>query len=229
MKQARVLPRAIAAAAALIVLGACSSLIPPIPVTDLYGVDGLQVDLAHVGADVDVAAGPNVTSFEGTFQTQFDAEGIDLPGFISASVLQESVTIAATVQITVPGEDATTLLDGFTIVGAQVALDIAVDGSSIGTAGGLATFATPLPVSRQSCTYDGTDTVCTYTATVDGDDHSVVVVASSTSAKAIFDALTAGETIDVDGSYAVTLGAPGLTSSAIVRVTLATSNGSIRF
>jgi len=229
MKHARVRLRVLAAASVLIALGACSSLIPPIPVTDLFGVDGLQVDLTHSGNDVAAAAGPNVTSFEGAFETQFDADGIDLPGFIRASVLQESVTIAATVQITVPGEDATTILDGFTIVGAQVALEVSVDGEVIGTAGGLASFPTPLPVSRQSCSYDGTDTVCTYTATVDGDDHSVVVVASSTSAKAIFDALTAGDTIDVDGSYAVTLGAPGLTSSAVVRVTLATSNGSIRF
>ena len=229
MKHARVRMRALVAAFAVLAVGACSSLIPPIAVNDLYGVDGLQVEMTHQATDVATAAGPAVTSFQGSFQTQFDAQQIDLPGFISASALQETFTISADVQITVPGEDVSSELDGFTLVGGQVAVSAFVDGEEIGTAGGLTTFATPLPVSRQSCTFDGTDTVCAYTATVDLEDHGIVVVASGASAKAIFDALTAGETLDVEGTYRVTLGAPGLTSSAIVRVTLSTSEGSIRF
>ena len=230
MRNAYAGARRLAAAIALVGLGACSGLLPPIPVTDLYGVDGARVDLTHAGSGAASAAlGPSVTSFQGSFETQFDAEGIDLPGFVSAIELQESVTIAANVELTVPGEDAVSHLDGFTVVGGRVALRFYVDAGLIGTAGGLASFSPGLAVSRQSCAFDGFDTRCTYLATVDPSEQGIVVVASAASAKAVFDAMTAGETLEVEGTFDVTLEAPGLTSSAIVRVALATSGGSIRF
>lgn len=131
--------------------------------------------------------------------------------------------------MTVVGEDAVAELDGFEVVGAQVELAIFVDGTQIGTAGGVASFGSGLPVSRQICTFDGFDTTCAYNATVDTAEHAVVVVASAASAKAVFDAMTAGDTLEVRGSVAVTLAAPGLTSSAFVRVTLDTLDGSIKF
>jgi len=134
----------VVAVVALLVMGACSGLVPPLEVDDLFGMDGLTIELLGVG-EVSTAA-----------------------------------------------------------------------------------FTPPITFTRGSCAYV-TDTVCNYTASANVADHAIVVSASAASAKAVFDAMQAGATLEIQGVFDVVLGEPGLTTSASVQVTLNTSDGSIEF
>lgn len=216
------------AAVAVVLVGACSNLIPPIEVDNLFGIDGVPVTLAATEAGLGALALPNGTSFEGTISGSVTSEGFDLPAFVNASLMEESVVIGANVQVTVAGEDATALLGDFSLVSSSISLQVSVEGASIATASGAATFDSPLVVTRGTCSYV-VDTVCSYTATVSSEDHAIVVSATAASANAVFDALQDGDTLDVTGTYAVTLASPGLTRSATVRVTLDTAGGTITF
>jgi hypothetical protein len=216
-----------AVVAVLAMVGACSQFVPPIPVDDLFGLDGLQVDLLGSGA-LSTNAGPKTTSFAGTISAFVDSDGFDLPAFINATLMQETVVIDADVQITVEGEDATSEMTNFSLTAGQVSLEVRVDGSTIATAAGAATFTPPLAVTRVSCAY-AVDTVCTYAAAANVDSHGIVVTATAAAPKAVFDAMRDGRLLEITGTFAVTLAEPGLTNSAIVRVTLNTSGGSIKF
>jgi hypothetical protein len=217
-----------AVVAVLTMVGACSQFVPPIPVDDLFGLDGLQVDLVGSGGAVSTMAGPKTTAFSGSLSAFVDSDGFDVPAFINAALMQESVVIGANVQITVLGEDARSELTDFTLTGGQIALQVRVDGTLIATASGSATFSPALALTRGDCSY-ALNTVCTYVASVNADQHAIVVTATAASAKAVFDAMRDGETLEVSGTFSVTLGEPGLTNSAIVRVTLNTKDGSIKF
>lgn len=217
-----------AALAVAVLVSACSNLIPPIEVNNLFGIDGVAVDLAGSGATVGALALDPVTSFEGTISGTVTSEGFDLPAFITASLMEESVVIGADVVVTVEGEDATGLLGSFSLLSGEVALEVRVDGVVIADAAGSATFGTPLVVTRDSCSF-GVDTVCDYSAAVSSADHAIVVSASATDANAVFEALQNGDTLVISGTYGVTLASPGLTESAIVRVILNTSGGTITF
>jgi len=197
-------------------------------VDDLFGLDGLQVNLIGSGGAVVTMAGPKTTSFEGTIASLVETDGFDLPAFISATLMQETVVIGADVQVTVVGEDARSELTSFALTAGQIALQVRVDGTQIATATGAATFAPTLAMTRESCNYS-VDTVCSYVAAANVDSHGIVVTATTASAKAVFDAMKDGETLEITGTFAVTLADPGLTNSAIVRVTLNTSGGSIKF
>lgn len=217
-----------AAVAVVVLVGACSNLIQPVDVDNLFGIDGVLVDLTATVAEVGPLALDNETSFAGTVSGSVVSEGFDLPAFINASLMEESVVIGANVQVTVPGEDARALLGDFSLVGGTLSLQVRVDGSLIATASGAATFTPPLDVTQVSCSY-AVDTVCSYTADVSAADHAIVVSASAASANAVFEAMQNGETLDVTGTYSVTLASPGLTGSAVVRVTLNTAGGTIAF
>jgi len=217
-----------AAIAVVVLAGACSNLIPPVEVNNLFGIDGVPVDLTATDAGVGALALPNGTSFAGTISGSVASEGFDLPAFINASLMEESVVIGANVEVSVPGEDATALLGDFSLLSGSLSLQISVDGSQIATASGAATFDTPLALERASCTFV-VDTACDYTATVSAEDHAIVVSASAASANAVFQAIQEGKTLDITGTYAVTLASPGLTRSAVVRVTLDTAGGTITF
>lgn len=219
-----------AAIGMLLLVGACGGLIPPIEVENLFGIDGVEVDLAAAagGAAVGALALPAGTEFEGEISGSVTSEGFDLPAFITASLMEESVVIGADVVVTVEGEDARGVLGNFSLLFGEIDLQVSVDGSVIGTASGDATFATPLVVTRDSCSYL-IDTVCDYTATVSSADHAIVVSASAASANAVFEALQDGDTLVISGTYAVTLASPGLTRSAVVRVALETAGGTITF
>lgn len=217
-----------AAIAVVVLAGACSNLIPPVEVDNLFGIDGVPVDLAASDAGVGALALPNGTSFAGSISGSVVSEGFDLPAFITASLLEESVVIGANVTVTVPDEDATGLLDDFSLLSGTLSLQVSVDGSQIATASGAATFAAPLDVTLGSCSY-AVDTVCSYTAAVSAEDHAIVVSASAASANAVFQAIQEGKTLDIAGTYTVTLASPGLTRSAVVRVILDTAGGTITF
>lgn len=216
------------ASAVLVVAGACSQFVPPIPVDDLFGMDGLQVDLIGVGGTVSTMAGPKTTTFVGTIGAVVETDGFELPAFITAALMQETVVIDAAVQITVAGEDARIELTNFALNTGQIALQVMVDGTQIATASGSATFAPALAVNRVSCSY-AVDTVCSYVAAANVDNHGIVVTATAASARAVFDAMRDGKTLGITGTFSVTLDDPGLTNSAVVRVTLNTSGGSIKF
>lgn len=217
-----------AAVAVVVLVGACSNLIQPIEVDNLFGIDGVPVTLAATEADVGALALSSGTAFEGTISGSVTSEGFDVPAFVNASLMEESVVIGANVQVTVPGEDATALLDDFSLVSGSISLQVSVDGSQIATASGAATFDPPLVLTRGTCSYV-VDTVCSYTAAVSAADHAIVVSATAASANAVFEALQDGDTLDITGTYAVTLESPGLTRSATVRVTLNTAGGTITF
>ena len=228
MRRARVWFLSGAVATVLLLVGACSQFVPPIPVDDLFGLDGLQVNLIGSGGAVLTMAGPKTTSFEGTIAAVVETDGSDVPAFISATLMQETVVIGADVQVTVVGEDALSELTNFALTAGQIALQVRVDGTQIATATGAATFAPALAMTRESCSYS-VDTVCSYVAAANVDSHGIVVTATTASAEAVFDAMKDGETLEITGTAAVTLADPGLTNSAIVRVTLNTSGGSIKF
>ena len=217
-----------AAVAVVVLAGACSELIPPVEVTNLFGIDGVPIDLVAAGGAVETSALPVGTSFEGTISGSVTSEGFDLPAFINASLLEESVAIGAGVQVTVPGEDARAVLTDFAMESGQISLQVRVDGTLLATASGVGTFDPPLEVTLGTCSYV-TNTVCSYTAAVDVEAHAIVVSVSAAAANAVFEAMQEGATLDITGTYAVTLEEPGLTQSAIVRVTLETSGGSISF
>jgi hypothetical protein len=218
----------VSAIAVVVLVGACSSLIPPIEVDNLFGIDGVVVNLAAEGAEVGALALPTGTSFEGTVSGTVTSEGFDLPAFVNASLMEESVLIGADVDVKVEGEDATGLLGDFSLVTGEIALEVRVDGIIIATASGAAVFSPPLVVTRDACTFSG-DTTCDYTATVVAADHAVVVSTSAEDANAVFEALQDGDTLVISGTYGVTLASPGLTESAIVSVTLRTAGGKIGF
>jgi hypothetical protein len=218
----------VSAIAVVVLAGACSSLIPPIAVDNLFGIDGVVVDLAAEGAEVGALALPNGTSFEGTVSGTVTSEGFNLPAFVNASLMEESVLIGADVDVKVEGEDATGLLGDFSLVTGEIALEVRVDGIIIATASGAAAFSPPLVVTRDACTFS-VDTTCDYTATVVAADHAIVVSASAEDASAVFEALQNGDTLVISGTYGVTLASPGLTESAIVSVTLKTAGGKIGF
>jgi hypothetical protein len=215
--------------AVVVLVGACSNLIPPVEVDNLFGIDGVAVELEAPGAALGaLALGPG-TSFEGTISGSVTSQGFDLPTFINASLMEESVVIGADVQVTVPDEDVTAELGDFSVVSGALSLEVRVDGIRIGTASGAAVFNPPLEVSLVSCDVVLGDTVCSYSADVSAEDHAIVVSASATSANAVFEAMQDGETLSITGTYGVTLEQPGLTQSAVVRVILKTSGGSISF
>lgn len=217
-----------AAIAVVVLAGACSNLIPPVEVDNLFGIDGVPVDLAATDIGLGAQALMPGTSFAGSISGSVVSEGFDLPAFINASLMEESVVIGANVTVTVPGEDATGLLDDFSLLSGSLSLQVSVDGSQIATASGAASFDAPLVVERASCTF-AVDTVCDYTATVSAEDHAIVVSASAASANAVFQAIQDGKTLDITGTYAVTLASPGLTRSAVIRVILDTAGGTITF
>jgi len=216
------------AVAVVVLAGACSSLIPSVAVNNLFGIDGVVVDLTASGAEVGALALDNGTSFEGTISGSVTSAGFDVPAFVSASLMQESVVIGADVLVTVPDEDARAVLNDFSMVSGELSLQVRVDGLLIGTASGTATFSPPLAVTRVACSYV-VDTVCDFTAAVSAADHAIVVSATAASANAVFEAMQDGATLDITGTYAVTLASPGLTRSATVRVTLNTAGGTISF
>lgn len=216
----------------LVALGACSGLVPDIAADDLFGINGVPVQLSAAdGGGVSASALPPSTSFEGSFEGSFVSDGFDVPSIVNASGLSEDVVIEATVTVEVLGEDATELLGDFTLVSGSIALQVYQDGSQLGTAAGAATFSPGILVSRTSCSYDAGSnaTSCLYTAAVDPSQHAITVAASAASANAVFDAMRDGGVFDVQGQFAVTLAAPGLTASAVVTVVLNTSDGKITF
>jgi len=218
-----------AAVAAVVLVGACSSLIPPQSVENLFGIDGVEVDLAATGgAALGTLALPPGTEFEGPISGSVTSEGFDLPAFINASLMEESVLIGADVDVTVEGEDARGDLGDFSLLSGEVDLVVWVDGIIIATASGSATFGTPLVVTRDTCDFL-VDTICDYSATVVAADHAIVVSASAADANAVFEALQNGDTLVISGTYGVTLASPGLTRSAVVRVALNTAGGTISF
>jgi hypothetical protein len=218
----------VSAIAVVVLAGACSSLIPPIEVDNLFGIDGVVVDLAAEGAEVGALALPNGTSFEGTVSGTVTSEDFDLPAFVNARLMEESVLIGVDVDVKVEGEDATGLLGDFSLVTGEIALVVRVDGIIIATASGAAAFSPPLVVTRDACTFS-VDTTCDYTATVVAADHAIVVSTSAEDANAVFEALQNGDTLVISGTYGATLASPGLTESAIVSVTLKSAGGKIGF
>ncbi|MFO8150868.1 MAG: hypothetical protein R6T93_11275 [Trueperaceae bacterium] len=217
-----------AAVAVVVLAGACSNLIPPVEVNNLFGIDGVPIDLTAASVGVGASALPNGTSFEGTVSGSVVSEGFDLPAFINASLLEESVVIGADVQVTVPGEDARGVLTDFAMEAGQLSLQVRVDGTLIATASGVGAFDAPLALTRGACSFV-VDTVCSYAAAVSLEDHAIVVTVTAASANAVFEAMQEGATLEMTGTYGVTLSEPGLTESAVVRVTLETSGGSISF
>jgi hypothetical protein len=215
-----------AAIGLLLLVGACGGLIGPQSVANLFGIDGVVVALeapaVEVGAQALLPAG---TSFAGTISETFTGEGFDVPGFVNATLMEESVLIEADVLVSVPaGEDATLLPATFSLVSGAITLEVSVDGTEIAEASGTADFDPALVLTRRPCGA----TSCPYTAAVSAADHAIVVTATAADANAVFDAMQEGKTLVVTGTYAVTV-APGLTRSAIVSVTLNTAGGTIEF
>jgi len=209
-------------------LTACSGLLPPVPVEDLFGVDGRTVVLEAVGP---VPEGESATRFGQRIEESMAAAGFTLPSWVTAVVpiggLSETVRIGSVITVRVPGVDVREVMAAFAITGAEAAFAIAHEGVAIGTASGANAFATPLPAARASCTFDG-DTVCTYAANVDPAVHRVTLRVPGAAARRLVDALAAGGTLTMAGDIVVTL-APGLPATARVTVTLVTSEGSILF
>jgi hypothetical protein len=217
------------AVALLVLIGvsACSGLLPPVPVTDLFGVDGRLVALEATGP-----AAAAATTFGQSFDGVITPDGVGAPswltGVIAIGGVQEAVTFGPGMVVVVPGQDVRAQMGAFVITGAEGAFTVRDGDDTLGTARGAEVFASPLVLSPVSCTYDGA-TICTYAAAVDRDVHRVVLRMPGGAARRVLDAFVAGGRYTVAGDIAITLAAPGFTAAATITVTLVARDGSILF
>lgn len=218
--------RAAAFGAVLALVVGCSGLVPPVPVEDLFGLDGAVLELADLTPAA--LAGP-VTSFGASVTVTVESEGFNLPAVVTASKLVEKVVFSGTVQVVAPGDVAGELPATFALTGGSVAVTVKDGGTTIGSAAGSAAFNPALTFTKGGCTFALAETTCTYTGSVNVAAHGIVVTATASSARAVFNALRDGKTLTVDATVGATLAAPGLSADARIRVTISTQDGEISF
>jgi hypothetical protein len=219
----------VAGVVVVVALSACGGLVPAIPVDDLFGLDGQQVDLA--AAPVVLAEGDS-TVFTGTVNGQIESDGIELPSFVLGAVnarrLSERITIAAELELR-------SLPNGlqpeqFTIVAASLALDVKHNGTIIASPSASITVGAGVVVNTSGeCQIAGDELVCPYAVTLDPATQSLELELTGQQAAALFDVIKSGGTLDVEGSYTLTLAEPGIAGSKTLRVTLVSLGGAIEF
>jgi hypothetical protein len=213
----------------VVALSACSGLVPDIPVDDLFGLDGQQVDLAAGPA---VLAEGDGTVFTGTVNGQLASDGIELPPFVLGAVnarrLYERITIASELELR-------SLPNGvqpaaFTIVGASLELDVKQNGTTIASPSASVALGSGVLASPSGdCQVVGAELVCPYFVVLDPATQSLELELTGQQAAALFDVIKSGGTLDVEGSYALTLAEPGIAGSKTLRVTLVSLGGAIEF
>jgi len=221
-------------------LGACAGLLPDVEgLSDVYGLDGAVVVLRGPDGGVaertgetgrasqtrrTTAAGrasdAGATTLVGALAASFSTEGIDLPSAAArlarAASVRDTLTIDPNVTVRVPG-GAVDAPARFAIEGASLELAFHHDGAAVGDVGGAASFM-PVVVTKVACDEERDEpTTCAYDAAVS--DEARIVIAASRAA-ALFDALVAGGTFEVEGAAQVTLEAPGVPAGTEVHVTL---------
>jgi hypothetical protein len=222
--------RFLGTAAVIVALSACSGLIPPLTVTNLFGLDGTVVELERESVMTSSDGGSLSTTFAGLFAAQLVSEGIDLPdlvlGLVNAQTLSETIRLDTEVDVRVPEGHEPDLTD-FAIESASLSLTVSDGTTLLATASATATFSPALVVAKVDC--DGPSegfVMCAYTLQAGGQVPGVALTVSGAQAAAVFNAIKDGTTLDVAGTATLTLGEPGLSSAAVIVVRLVAPQGS---
>ena len=229
-KTFRTLALALAGAFALSACGALSGLIPDQTISGgVLGVaGGVDVTLEAEGAGTAAlapAAGADATVWVGTVTGSTTIDAIaELPSFVNASTITETVALGNSIVVTHPGTDT----GPFTVTGLAVGGTVTIGGTAyalpagIGVTGLSVLFADPL------CVSDGGNQVCTYTTASNVPEVEVALAANQVAA---FSALLKGSGGEVSASLTVTvtLAGPGLPDDASVVVTLESLDAVVSF
>lgn len=218
------------AVASALVLSACGVLNALIPDQD---VPGGVLGIGTAGVDVELTAGVQdagigaeqitltATVFTGTLAVDtVDVEAIDeLPDFVEAAAITETVTLDDSVVVTYP---TSAEADSFTLTELAVSGSVTISGNEytfpVLTADGLSVlFANPICAAG----------VCSYTTASNLPEIDVALAAAAVDAYSAL--LQGGGTIGVEVTVTATLDAPGLAADAEIVVTLESLGAVIEF
>lgn len=223
---------ALAATGALL-LSACGALNALIPDQT---IDGGVLGIGSAGVDVDLnaasasAAGiavsqANATTWVGTISGTTTVDAIaDLPDFVEAAAITETVALGDTVVVTHPAANT----GDFTVTGVALGGTVTIGGTPIALPAGIGVTGLSVLFASPDCTTVGTDQVCTYTTAsnvpvVDIEFAAAQVAAYSDLLKDV------GGTVSADLTVTVTLAGPGLPDDATITVTLESLDAVVEF
>jgi hypothetical protein len=229
--------RLLGAVVAVAVLGACSAL-PPIPVPDLFGLDGASVVLEAGGPSATAVGTSGTTlSWSGDLDATLEAGDVVrlIPAwaasFVSASQLSEAVSLGGSLLVTVPADDEVELQDSIAITAGAITVTVRRANSTlVGSVSGQATFSPPIVFTKVGpCLPAAMAGMvdCDYTAPAT--TQAVTVSTDQASAAAVFAEILRGDPLRVGGTVTVTLASPGLETTVAVSMTLRSFGGQILF
>lgn len=225
-KSLRSLALAGAGAVLLSACGVLNALIPDQNVPEgVLGIGTAGVDVALAAdpgpASIGAAQVVTVTEFSGTLAVDaITVDAIDeLPDFVEAAAITETVALGDAVQIQYPtgGEVGT-----FTLTGLSIGGSVTISGTAIPLPA-LDSGALAVEFGGENCV----DDTCTYTTADNVPEFDVALAAAAV--EAYSDLLKLGGTVDVEIVVTATLQAPGLPADATLTVTLESLGAVIEF
>jgi hypothetical protein len=218
----------------MVLLGACSSLIPDQTIGNPFGLDGKTVTLEEQPPALQAGLSAQAVSatYSGDLSTTFKDFEQALPGGVRPSSISENLGLAAELKVASSSAEAA-FPESLTITASSLEFT-ATDGSgtptlsqSFNSASGLALVITK---KAGSCALAGTITTCTYTLSTPSTVLLLLALSGNTFST-FFDILSKGtssNTLTATFSLIVT-GDALFPSDSQVTVTLKTSQGTLKF
>jgi hypothetical protein len=217
----------------VLILSACSSLIPDQAITNPFGLDGKTVTLEQQTTQAGLSAQALSAVYKGSVSSSFADLSLELPGGIAPSGISENVGIKADIKVASSALEAA-FPESLSIVASQLAFTVS-DGS--GTPSVSQTFDSAsglnLTLSKKpgGCGVAGTTTTCTYTTNAVDTVLLVAQLVGGNFSTFFNDILRGGSAPNtLTGNFSLTISGDALfPADSKVTVILHTSKGTLMF
>jgi hypothetical protein len=226
LRNLRSLVLVVAGAALLSACGLLNAFIPDQEIASgVLGIPagGTDVTLTAAAEAAGVAtAQADATVFVGELTGSASVDALDVPGFVEADTISETVTLGN--EVVVRHASAT---GPFTVTAIQVAGDVTIGNATLPLPGGIGVSGLSLLLSDPTCVADAAEQVCTY-GLLSGIPE-VDIALSAAQVAAFTNVLKNGGDVSVDATVTMTLAGPGLPAAASITITLETLGATITF